>query len=94
MVEVSFCIRTLPDRLRNGARSYCYIVEGRMNVEKYPLQCFFCQNPFLGVLDNFFPTGTYTGIGTSASSLKHVMKSTTKKKYIICWIVHYIYANP
>ena len=41
MVEVSFCIRTLPDRLRNGARSYCYIVEGRMNVEKYPLQCFF-----------------------------------------------------
>ena len=28
----------------------------------------------------FFPTGTYTGIGTSVSILKHVMKSTTKKK--------------
>ena len=46
---------------------------------EYPLQWFFCQNPLMGVLDNFFPTGTYTGIGTSVSSLKHVMKSTTKK---------------
>ena len=29
----------------------------------------------MGGLDNFFPTGTYTGKGTSVSSLKHVMKS-------------------
>ena len=41
-----------------------------------------CQNPLMGVLDNFFPTGTYTGIVTSVSSLKHVMKSTTKKKIL------------
>ena len=34
----------------------------------------------MGVLDNFFPTGTYTGIGTSVLSLKNVLKSTTKKK--------------
>ena len=34
----------------------------------------------MGVLDNFFATGTYTGISTSVSSLKHVLKSTTKKK--------------
>ena len=34
-----------------------------------------------GVLDNFFPTGTYTGLSTSVSSLKHVKKSTMKKKY-------------
>ena len=34
----------------------------------------------MGVLDNFFAHWYYTGIGTSVSSLKHVMKSTTKKK--------------
>ena len=34
----------------------------------------------MGVLVNFFPTGTYTRIGTSESSLKHVMESTTKEK--------------
>ena len=45
---------------------------------KYPLPCFFRQNHLMGVLDNFFHTGTYTGIGTSVSSQKHVMKSTTK----------------
>ena len=39
-----------------------------------------CQNPLMGVLDNFFPTGTITGIGTSVSSLKHVIKIITKKK--------------
>ena len=38
------------------------------------------EGPNIGVLDNFFPTGTYTGIGKSVSSLKHVMKSTKKKK--------------
>ena len=36
----------------------------------------------MGVMDNFFPTGTYTGEGTSVSSLKHVMKRTTEKKTI------------
>ena len=40
----------------------------------------FLPKPSFGVLDNFFPTGTFTGIGTSVSSLKHVMKRTTKKK--------------
>ena len=43
---------------------------------------YLCQNPLMGVWDNFFPTGTYTGIGTSVMSLKHVMKSTTKKKLL------------
>ena len=37
----------------------------------------------MGVLDNFFPTGNYTGIGTSVSSLKHVMKGTTKKNFLV-----------
>ena len=48
-----------------------------------PSAMVFCQNPLMGVLDNFFPTGTYTGIGTSVSSLKHVMKSTTKKDLVV-----------
>ena len=48
-----------------------------------PSAVVFCQNPLMGVLDNFFPTGTYTGIGTSVSSLKIVMKRTTKKKKIV-----------
>ena len=39
-------------------------------------------NPLMGVLDNYFPTGTFTGIGTSVLSLKHAIKSTTKKKII------------
>ena len=44
----------------------------------------------MGVLDNFFPTGTYTGIGTSVWSLKHVMKSTMKKKCkIYIFIKHF-----
>ena len=36
----------------------------------------------------FFPTGTYTGVGTSVSSLKHVMKSTKKKHLTIPIQVH------
>ena len=55
----------------------CYKLLGSQRGRE-PLQCFFCQNPLMGVLDNFFSTGTYTGI-CSVSSLKHVMKSTTKK---------------
>ena len=47
--------------------------------EKGCAQTVTSQNPLMGVLDKFFPTGTYTGIGTSVLSLKHVMKSTTKK---------------
>ena len=38
------------------------------------------QNPLMGVFGQFFPTGTYTGIGTSVLSLKHVMIRTRKKK--------------
>ena len=45
---------------------------------KYPLQWFFAKTLSWG-FGQFFPTGTYTGIGTSVLSLKHVMKSTTKK---------------
>ena len=47
---------------------------------KYPLQCFFAKILSWGFLDNFLPTGTYTRIGTSVLSLKHVIKSTTKKR--------------
>ena len=41
--------------------------------------------PSHGGFGQFFPTGTYKGIGTSVSSLKHVMKSTTttKKTFIM-----------
>ena len=43
----------------------------------------FLPKPSHGGFGQFFPTGTYTGIGgTSVSSLKHVMKSTTKIKSI------------
>ena len=42
----------------------------------------FLPKPSHGDFGQFFPTGTYTGIGTSVLSLKHVMKSTTKKKVI------------
>ena len=38
-----------------------------------PLQWFFAKTLSWGF-------GTYTGLGTSVTSLKHVMKSTTKKK--------------
>ena len=49
---------------------------------KYPQKCFFLPKPSHGGFGQFFPTGTYTGIGTSVSSLKHVMKSTTKKRHL------------
>ena len=50
---------------------------------RYPLQCFFAKTLSWGFWTIFFPTGTYTGIGTSVSSLKHVMKSNMKKNYSV-----------
>ena len=49
---------------------------------KYPLQWFFYQNPLMGVLDNFFPLIPIQVQVQHVSSLKHVKKSTTKKKII------------
>ena len=39
--------------------------------------------PSHGGFGQFFPTGTYTKIGTNVPSLKHVMKSTMKKKLFL-----------
>ena len=41
---------------------------------------FFLPKPSHGGFEQLFPTGTYTGIGTNVLSLKHVVKSNTKKK--------------
>ena len=47
----------------------------------------FLPKPSHGGFGHFFPTGTYTGIGASVSSLKHVMKSTTKRpKKTLFWM--------
>ena len=54
----------------------------------------FLPKPSHGDFGQFFPTGTYTGKGTSVSSLKHVMKSTTKKimlALILNWLAHVQY---
>ena len=63
--------------------------EGEMLSPSCCIQSINCQNPLMGVLDNYFPTGTFTGIGTSVSSLKHAIKSTTKKKDYsdVIWII-------
>ena len=47
------------------------VIHLNLNVAKIPL---------MGVLDNFFPVVPIIGIGTSVLSLKHAMKSTTKKE--------------
>ena len=46
---------------------------------KYSLQ-WFLMKPSYGVFGNFFPTGTYAGIGTTCIEFENVMKSATKKK--------------
>ena len=43
----------------------------------------FLPKPSHGNFGQFFPTCTYTGIGTSVSSLKHLIKSTTKKLHFL-----------
>ena len=37
-------------------------------------------NPSHGGFSNFFPTGTYAGIGTMCVEFENVIKSATKKK--------------
>ena len=49
---------------------------------KIPSAVVFCQNPLMGVLDNFFPLVPIQEEVQRVSSLKHVMKSTTKKNTV------------
>ena len=49
---------------------------------KYSLQWFLLKPSHEG-FSNFFPTGTYAGIGTTCVEFENVMKSATKKKSFI-----------
>ena len=43
----------------------------------------FLLKPSHGGFGNFFPTGTFAGIGTMCVEFENVMKSTMKKKSLI-----------
>ena len=63
-----------------------------------PLQWFFCQNPLMGVLDNFFPTGTYLGTGTTCVESetcyeKYPQKNKIKLHACICKLAFLLFAN-
>ena len=47
---------------------------------KYSLQWFLLKPSHEG-FSNFFPTGTYAGIGTTGVEFENVMKSATKKYF-------------
>ena len=40
----------------------------------------------MGVFGNFFPTGTYAGIGSTCVGFENVMKSAPKKKIYIKFV--------
>ena len=58
------------------------LLYGLKGTQSNTLCSVFLPKPSHGGFGQFFPTGTHTGIGTSVSSLKHIMESTTKKKIV------------